>query len=99
MDNKKLKILRKKVEKIDFHIIQLLAGRFKTTKQIQNLKIDFGVSLLQKKREKYLLKKYLKLSKEKKLNPSLTKRLFNLIFSFSKKTDIIKRWKIPQKNQ
>lgn len=95
----KLKILRKKVEKIDRNIIQLLANRFKTTKQIQNLKIDFGVALLQKKREKYLLQKYLKLAKEKKLNPSLTKKLFNLIFSYSKKTGIIKRWKFSQKNQ
>lgn len=96
---KQLQILRGKIEEVDSDIIQLLAERFKTTKQIQNLKIDFGLPLLQKKREKYLLQKYLKLAKGKKLNLALVKGLFNLIFSYSRKTGIIKRWKKTQKNR
>lgn len=96
---KQLQILRGKIEEVDSDIIQLLAERFKTTKQIQNLKIDFGLPLLQKKREKYLLQKYLKLALAKKLNLALVKGLFNLIFSYSRKTGIIKRWKKTQKNR
>ena len=45
---KQLQILRGKIEEVDSDIIQLLAERFKTTKQIQNLKIDFGLPLLRK---------------------------------------------------
>lgn len=99
MSTHKLQILRKKIEKVDHDIIQLLAERFKTTKQIQNLKIDFGLPLLQKKREKYLLQKYLKLALAKKLNSTLIRKLFNLIFSYSRKTGIIRRWKKTQKNR
>lgn len=99
MDTPKLKILRKKVEKIDRSIIQLLFQRFKITKQIQVLKTDFKIPLSQKKREKYLLQKYLISAKAKKLNPILIKKLFNLIFSYSKKTGIIKRWKMPKKTR
>lgn len=99
MSTHKLKILRKKIEKIDGNIIKLLTERFKTAKQIQNLKIDFGIPLLQKNREKYLLQKYLKLAEGKKLNLTLIRKLFNLIFSYSKKTGIIKRWKKAKKNR
>lgn len=99
MSLKQLKILRNKIEEVDGNIIKLLTKRFKTTKQIQNLKIDFGLPLLQKNREKYLLKKYLKSAGCKKLNPVLIKKLFNLIFSYSRKTGIIERWKKAKKNR
>ncbi|MBI4995204.1 chorismate mutase [Candidatus Peregrinibacteria bacterium] len=94
-----LKILRKKIEKIDRCIIQLLSERFKTTKQIQNLKIDLCIPLLQKKREKTLFKKYQAYANAKKLNKTLIKKLFNLIFRYSRKTDIIKRWKKNKKSR
>lgn len=86
-----LSLLRKKVETIDKKIIALLIARFRTTHKIQNLKREFGIKINQEKRERDLLKKYLSHPKGKGLPQKLLAKLFSLIFSYAKKTGIIKR--------
>ncbi|MBI2639232.1 chorismate mutase [Candidatus Peregrinibacteria bacterium] len=86
-----LKKMRKRVESIDIQIIKLLRERFIFTNQIQTLKRVLFHALNQKKREKTLLKKYVALAKRYGLNMQLIKKLFQSIFSYSKKSGIIKR--------
>lgn len=83
--------LRRRVETIDDKIIKLIIVRFRTTNQIQNLKIEFGIPVSQKNREQILLKKYLKGTNRGPLPRKFVEKLFRLIFSYSKKTGIIKR--------
>lgn len=90
MPPKSLRRLRQQVETLDKKIISLLAARFRITNKIQNLKSEFGVKIHQEKREHALFKKYL--SRNAKHLPSVfLKKLFTLIFSYSKKPAIIKR--------
>lgn len=85
-----LKRLRKQIEKIDKNILSLLAKRFGITKAIQNLKRGYNIAIFQKSREKRLLKLHLIQSKHLGLSSRFVKKLFSLIFSYSKKTGIIK---------
>lgn len=87
----KLTSLRKKVENVDKKIIKLLIERFRLTQQIQDIKRESGLPLLQKKREQTLLKSHLLLAKQHSLDRSLVKEIFSLVFSYAKKTGIIKR--------
>lgn len=86
----KLTILRQEVEKIDQMLITQLIKRFQKTAKIQQLKKQLGLPLTQKKREQSLLQKHFSRARKGKLPDSLIKRLFNLIFSYSKKSDIMK---------
>lgn len=90
MPLKSLSHLRKRVETLDKKIIALLIIRFRTTNKIQNLKREFGIKIHQGKREYVLLKKYLTRN-AKHLPAQFLKKLFALIFSYAKKSDIIKR--------
>lgn len=89
--SQELKKMRAKVESIDIQIIQLLRERFIFTNQIQNLKRVLFLALQQKKREKTLLKKYRALGKKYRLSEELLEKLFRSIFSYAKKTGIMKR--------
>lgn len=91
MTPSRLHKLRKKVEAIDERIIILLIARFRTTNQIQNLKREFAIPVNQKIREQNLLKKYFKGREQGPLPRKLIEKLFRLIFSYSKKSGIIKR--------
>lgn len=88
---RELKKMRTRVELLDIQIINLLHERFIFTNQIQTLKRVLFVALHQKKRERTLLKKYGVLAKRYKLPKTLIKKLFQSIFSYSKKSGIIKR--------
>lgn len=88
---KKLHLLRKHIEKIDCDIIKLLNQRFITTNKIQLLKRQLGIKTKQNPREISLIKKYLNLAKRTAIPLQLIKQVFPLIFSYSKKTGIIKR--------
>ena len=88
---KKLHALRKKVENIDKKIISLLSNRFLITKQIQSLKTELGEARTQKAREKMLIKRYIKSAAKLKVPKLLIKKIFPSIFSYAKKTGIIKR--------
>lgn len=87
---RQLNRLREKVQEVDNKLLDLLAKRFTLTNQIQGLKKAHGITLLQKKREQQLLAKYLLLGKTKRLSKALIKDLFQLIFSYSKKTGIMR---------
>lgn len=94
--------LRKGILAIDKKIIELFAQRFKTTKEIQDLKREFGLPLTQKKREKELVKIYKKWAEQKLIPDGLIERIFQAVFSYSKKTGIIKRtkiWKMPRRSK
>lgn len=90
LKNQKLKELRSAVESIDNQIISLLVKRFKHTAEIQKLKRDLKIPISQKKREADLLNKYEKRAVRGKLPIALLKRLFTLLFAYSKKSGIIK---------
>ena len=83
---------RKKVEKIDAQILSLLKKRFVLTEKIQSIKHILGLPIWQKAREKALLNKYTAAALKKGLPPSLVKNLCRLLFSYGKKTGIIKRF-------
>jgi len=86
----KIKKLRREVEVIDGGILRLITLRFKTTHDIQVIKKKLGIPLLQKKREKALLRKYSMLANRYRLPIVLIKKLYQTIFSYSKKTGIMK---------
>lgn len=90
MSQKLLQRLRKKVEKIDKKIIDLLALRSITTIKIQILKREMGFPLFQEQREKKLLDLYQKKAQERKVEARFIKKLFTMIFSYAKKTGIMK---------
>ncbi|MEK7523693.1 MAG: chorismate mutase [Patescibacteria group bacterium] len=90
LPSQKLTLLRQEVEKIDKMLITQLIKRFQKTAKIQQLKKQLGLPLTQKKREQALLQKHFSRARKGKLQGSLIKRLFNLIFSYSKKTGIMK---------
>lgn len=83
--------LRPKVEDIDRRIIDLLKKRFQITKNIQDIKRKLGIQITQKIREKALLKEYSTIAIHSKLPNGLVKKIFTIIFSYAKKTGIIKR--------
>lgn len=73
---------RKKIDKIDREIIALLEKRFLITKEIIKYKREKEIKVRDKVREEEIIKK---LSKGKKLDKSLVKKIYKLIFQFSRK--------------
>lgn len=86
----RLNKLRKEILDIDKQILALLGKRFEATYKIQRIKLALGLKITQQKRERALLKKYLRFAARRKLNPAFVKKLFVLVFSYSKKSAIIK---------
>ncbi len=93
---KQLKKSRTKVITIDKQIISLFNKRFLYTKRIQILKRYLRLPISQKNREAELINQYSSLARAKKLPSDFIRDLFKIVFRYSKKTGIIKRWK---KNQ
>jgi len=87
---KKLNLIRKEVETIDKKILELLTERFQATDKIQTIKTELGLKITQKGRETGLLEKYTQKAKEYGLPSDLIKKIFKMVFSYSKKTGIIK---------
>ena len=90
LKSSKLKELRSAVEAIDLQIISLLVKRFKNTAEIQKLKRGLKIPISQKKREADLLKRYEKRAMRGKLPVALLRKLFTLLFAYSKESGIIK---------
>ncbi len=84
MDNK-LQKLRKKVEKIDYKIINLIGERQKLAPQFASVKRKMGLALHQQQRENELLKKYEELGKKSNISSNLIRKLFPLLFHDSLK--------------
>ena len=89
----RLKLFRQKVERIDKRIIEFLGRRFRITKEIQNLKRQFGLPHTQKTREQELSLQYAKYARKYSLPAHFIEKIFRTIFSYSKKSAIIKRFK------
>lgn len=83
-------VLRKKIDEIDKDILILLGERFRTTSKIQYVKRALHLAIAQNKRERGLLSRYRLFAKKYNLPPLFIKKLFQTIFSYAKKTDIIK---------
>lgn len=79
------------METIDKKILELLTKRFQATDKIQTIKTELGLKITQKGREIDLLEKYTQKAKEYGLPSDLIKKIFKMVFSYSKKTGIIKR--------
>ena len=88
---KKLNLTGKEVETIDKKILELLTKRFQATDKIQTIKAELGLEITQKSRETDLLEKYAQKAREYGLPSDLIKKIFKMVFSYSKKTGIIKR--------
>lgn len=98
--DKKLNNLRRRVQNIDLKIIKLLVERFRVTRKIQALKKRLAEPITQKAREVSLLKGYLWFAQEHKLPLTFIKKLFRLLFSYSKKSGIIiGKQKLKNKSQ
>jgi len=72
---------RKKIDKIDNDIIRLLKKRLDSAREIGNYKKKQGIKIIDKKREKEILKDRIKKSD---LSKNFTKKLFSIIIKESR---------------
>lgn len=79
-----LKNLRKKIDKVDFEILQKLAERFSLAQKIGRNKAKNLLSVLDKKREKEVLRQRKIWAKKLKLNKALIEKIFKLFFKESR---------------
>lgn len=82
---KKIKNLRRKLDKITEDLIFLLAERKELVLKLDKLKKKNKMPILDKKREKEALNRAKKIAREKGLNPILVKKIINLLFKDAKK--------------
>ena len=81
-NKKKLLILRKKLDKIDISLINIIHKRTEIVKKVLNLK-DYKNQIVDKRRINYILKKIRKKSIQKKIDPKITNRIWkNMIYSY-----------------
>lgn len=76
---KELQFLRENIDRTDEEIIRLIGERFKYTKQIGLFKAKYGLPIRSVKREKELLARIGKLSKEEGLDDKMTKKIWKMI--------------------
>lgn len=88
---KQLITIRQQVTYIDKRIIKFLSDRFKLTSKIQQIKKKLHIPISQKQRENNLIEKYSKFAVKRGLPTSMITKLFSIVFSYSKKSGIIKR--------
>ncbi len=77
----KLKKYRKVIDKIDYKIFRLLLKRLTLVKKIKAYKKSNGIKILDKSREKYILKRFKAKSKESKF---FIKNIFKSIIKNSR---------------
>ncbi|MDP9249646.1 MAG: prephenate dehydrogenase/arogenate dehydrogenase family protein [bacterium] len=83
--------LRKKINRVDGSIIELLALRLKIVKKIGTLKRQKKLRVLDRGREKDLSNLHRKYSKRNKIDAALTDKIFDLIVNHSKTVQRKKR--------
>jgi chorismate mutase len=83
MENKKIKELRKKIDFIDKKILQLLKERKKLAEKIIKIKIRKGIKITDKKREKEIIERLIKQTKDKILKKYIPS-IYKIIFKISK---------------
>ena len=82
LKKKKLNIIRKKLDKLDNSLINLIKKRTSLVKEVIKLK-DFKNEIVDKKRINKILKNIKKKSIQKKIDPLITKRIWiNMIYAY-----------------
>jgi len=79
-----LNLIRKKLNKIDSEIIDLLVERQSYMPAVGKYKQKNGLAITQIKREKEILKSLTKVAKKNKINPALVQKIFKLIIKDAK---------------
>ncbi len=79
-----LENLRKKIDKIDFKILQNLAERFALVSKVAECKAKNKLPILDRKREEEMTKTRKTLAKKYKLDESTIEKLFKLILKTSR---------------
>lgn len=82
--SRELENLRKKIDKIDFEILQKLAERFLVISKIVRYKAKSNLPIFVRKREKEMLRVRKILAEKYKLDESMVERLFKLILKTSR---------------
>ena len=81
-NKKKLNILRKKLDKIDNRLIEIIRVRTNLVSEVVKLK-DYKNQIIDKKRISIILKKIKKKSILKRIDPKITNRIWkNMIWSY-----------------
>ena len=75
MKNKKINIIRKKLDKLDLTMLSLIKRRNLLVNKILEQK-EFKSQIIDKKRIKIILKKISKESKKKKIDPKITNTIW-----------------------
>ena len=77
--------MRSEIDKIDKEIVESLGKRFAVTKQIGQVKIQYGFPLYQPEREKIVLKDRKNEAESLGIDPQFIDELFGIIFHQSRK--------------
>ena len=82
LKKKKLNIIRKKLDKLDNSLINIIKVRTKLVKNVLNLK-EYKNEIIDKKRIKKILKNIKKKSIDHNIDPKITKRIWiNMIYAY-----------------
>ena len=82
LKKKKLNIIRKKLDKIDNSLINIIKKRTDLVKEVLELK-EYKNEIVDKNRIKIILKNIKKKSVLKKIDPKITKRIWlNMIYAY-----------------
>lgn len=81
----KLEIIRKKIDRLDEKILELLARRFSLAKEAGLEKSKKGIPLKDQKREKEIIAKLLRKNLKVKISSAFLAELFTLIIEESKR--------------
>ena len=76
MEDSELAVLRIEIDKIDAHIVELLAQRFKITNQVGLLKAQKKLSVIDPEREARQAQRYAELANECGMKPQVVQNLF-----------------------
>ncbi len=81
-NQKKLKIIRSKLDKLDNKLLSLIKYRTNLVKEVLKLK-EFKKEIVDKKRINFILRKIYTKSKKLKIDPKITYRIWkNMIWSY-----------------
>ena len=83
IDDKKIKILRKKIDEIDSEIIELLNKRMDASIEVGKIKSKVDVPIKDKHREKRIIDRLIKLKSEKFSDDQLI-NIFSAVFKSSR---------------
>ncbi len=82
LNKKKLNVVRKKLDKLDLKLLELIKLRTSLVNEVIKLK-QFKKDIVDKKRISVILKKIKKLSLQKGIDPRITNRIWkNMIWSY-----------------